>query len=69
MTLSWQIQVSDPRGYTAAAKRWNTANIGQLCILAWQAMQRVIKFSSESFPKWLRNFLWWTSRFDMAPHD
>lgn len=27
----------------------------------------MIKFSSESAPEWVRNCLWWTSRFDIVP--
>ena len=26
----------------------------------------MIRFSAESSPEWLRNSLWWTSRFDNA---
>jgi hypothetical protein len=29
----------------------------------------VIKFSSEYAPEWLRNSLWYTSRFDVVPQD
>ena len=33
------------------------------------AVQSVIKISSESDSKWLRNSLWCTSRFDIVPQD
>jgi hypothetical protein len=39
------------------------------CTLVWHAVHSVIKFSSESAPEWLRNFLWCTSRFDIVPQD
>jgi hypothetical protein len=39
------------------------------CTPAWQAVQSVIRFSSASSPEWLRNCLWWASRFDMVPQD
>ncbi len=37
----------------------------------WRGMtvHSVIKFSSVSFPEWLRNSLWCTSRFDILPQD
>lgn len=31
---------------------------------AAHAVHTVIRFSSESSPEWLRNSLWWTSKFD-----
>ena len=38
------------------------------CILAWHAAQRVIKFSSESSPEWLRNcWMVETSLDDVSP--
>ena len=39
------------------------------CTPLWQARQRVIRFCSISCPERLRNSLWWTSRFDIAPQN
>src|SRR5436189_6381248 len=39
------------------------------CTLLWQALQSEIRFCSISCPERLRNSLWWTSRFDIAPQD
>ena len=39
------------------------------CTPAWQEAQSVIRFCSESSPEWLRNFVWWISRVNIAPHD
>jgi hypothetical protein len=35
----------------------------------WHFAQSVITFSSELRPKCLRNWLCWTYRFDIVPHD
>ena len=35
----------------------------------WQSPHSVIKFPSESSPEWMRNCLWWISRFDIVPQD
>jgi hypothetical protein len=57
------------RALSIAGRKEDLQLVQSLWIRAWHSVQRVIRFSSESIPDWLRNCLWCTSRWDMVPHD